>query len=204
MENHMADLAAPPPDPNLSPSFQRARTLSRIMAVFFTLGLLVMLSVALSAVVFVFFPKTPSGVGFGIGLPNSFGAGFGGMRGWSAVGTMVAVELMTIPSILVLHHMRKLFSCFAKGEVFAVRPIAHIRWAGFWMTISFFTGIAAVYLLALCGQKQGVLGVIHFPGSLPAIALRFEAAIFTGIPIIIAAYVMAEARRIADENASIL
>jgi hypothetical protein len=188
----------------LSPSFERARTLSRIIAILFTLGLLVMLTVALSAVVFVFFPKTPSGVGFGIGLPNGFGAGFGAIHGWPAVGTMVAVELMTVPTVLVLHHMRKLFFCFAQGEVFAARPIAHIRRAGLWMTMSFFTGIAGVFLLALCGHRQGLPGVIHFPNAIPAIALRFEGAIFTGIPILIAAYVMAEARRIADENASIL
>jgi len=200
----MNDSAAVIFNPNLSPSFERARTLCRITAVLFTLGFLVMLSTALSAVVFVFFPQTPSGVPFGIGLPNGFGANFGAVRGWPAMGTMAAVELMTIPTVLVLHHMRKLFSCFAKGEVFAAQPIAHIRWAGWWMTSSFFTGIAAVYLLVLCGQKQGLLSVIHFPNSLPAIALRFEGAIFAGIPIIIAAYVMAEARRIADEYASIL
>ena len=205
----MSDFTADLLNPNFSPSLVRARTLSRIMAVLFALGFLVMLSVALSAVVFVFFPKNSHGVGFGIGLPpGPIVVGFGDMHGWSAVGAMVAVELMTIPTILVLHHMRKLFSCFARGVVFATQTIAHIRWAGVWMTMSFFTDIFAVYLLALCGQKDGVLRAFNaahfFPSALPALAVRFDGAIFTGIPIIIAAYVMAEARRIADENASIL
>src|SRR4051812_13869379 len=91
-ETKMTETAATLLNPNLSPSFERARTLSRITAMLFTLGFLVMLSTALSAVVFVFFPQTPSGVPFGIGLLNGFGANFGAVRGWPAVGTMVAVE----------------------------------------------------------------------------------------------------------------
>jgi len=193
--------------PALSPGFDRARKLSRFTSILFALGFLVMLSVALSAIVFEFFPKTPSGVGFGIGLTNGLIVGFGDLHGWQAVGSMAGVELIVVPIVLALHHTRKLFSCFAKGEVFAAQPIAHIRWAGLSMTISFFSGIAAVYLLALSGQKQGLLGALrfyHFLNALPGVALRFESNIFTGIPIIIAAYVMEEARRIAADHAEIV
>ncbi len=95
---------------------------------------------------------------------------------------------------------------FARGEIFAAQPIAHVRAAGLRLTICFFTGIAAVYLLVLCGVKDGFLRVIHFHffGALIGIAIRFESALFVGIPIIIAAYVMEEARRIASDNAGIV
>jgi hypothetical protein len=192
--------------PSLSCGFIRARNLSRFVAVLFTLGCLVMLSTSLAAVVFVFVPKTPAGVGLGIGFPNGISVDFGALHGWATVGAMVAVELITVPVVLVLNRMRKLFLCFAKGEVFAAQPIANVRAAGFWLTLSFFTGIAAVYLLVLCGVTSGFLRVIHlhFLGTLPGIAIRFESALFVGIPTIIAAYVMEEARRIASDNAGIV
>lgn len=192
--------------PPLSSGLIRARNLSRFVAILFTLGCLVMLSTSLAAVVFMFIPKTPGGVGFGIGFPNGISVDFGVLHGWAAVGAMVAVELITVPVVLVLNRMRKLFLCFAKGEVFGAQPIANVRAAGLWLTLSFFTGIAAVYLLVLCGVKSGFLRVVHlhFLGTLPGIAIRFESALFVGIPIIIAAYVMDEARRIASDNAGIV
>jgi hypothetical protein len=194
------------PVATLSPGFARARKLSRFVAVLFALGFLVMLSVALSGVWCVFYPTTPSGVSHGIGFMNGFGVSFGSLTHWQAIGAMVATELTFVPTVLVLYHMCRLFSCFAKGEVFAARTIAHLRAAGYWLTASFFTGIAAVYLLVLIGVKQGLLSVVaaHFSNSLPSVAIRFNGAIFTGLPIIIAAYVMEEARRIAADHAEIV
>lgn len=190
--------------PALSSSFSLARKLSRFVGVLFALGFLVMLSVAVSAIVFVFVPTTPSGVGFGIGFSQGFTAGFKGLDVWQRVGSMAGVELITVPTVLVLHHMRKLFFCFASGEVFATQPIAQIRWSGVWMTASFFTGIAGAFLLAASGQTQGIMSVVRFPYAIPALALRFDDGIFTGVPLLIAAYVMAEARRIAADHAEIV
>ena len=190
--------------PALSPPFDRARKLSRVIGILFALGFLVMLSVALSAIAFVFLPTTPSGVGHGIGFSQGFTAGFKGLDVWQRIGSMAGVELITLPTVLVLHHMRKLFFCFARGEVFAAQPIAQIRWAGLWMTASFFLGIAGVFLLAASGQMQGIMSVVRFPYAVPALALRFDDGIFTGIPLIIAAYVMTEARRIAADHAEIV
>jgi hypothetical protein len=67
-------------------------------------------------------------------------------------------------------------------------------------------GIAAVYLLVLFGVTPGLLGfVAHSPiRSIPAVALRFQEGIFIGLPIIIATYVMEEARRIAADHAEIV
>lgn len=195
-------------NPTLSPSFARARKLSLFVAVLFALGLLVMLGCVFSGVWFVFYPTTPSGISHGIGFMNGFGVGFGSLTHWEAIGAMIATELTFVPTVFVLYHMCKLFLCFGKGEVFATQPIAHIRWAGAWQIISFFTGVAAIYLLALSGiNKGGVYSLIDAQSiahSLPSIAVRFENAIFTGIPIIIAAYVMDEARHIAADNAEIV
>jgi len=194
------------PVSTLSPGFARARILSRFVAVLFALGCLVMLGGVVSGVMFVFFPTTASGAGHGIGFMTGFGVGFGSKRGWSAIAAMAATELTFIPSVLVLYHMCKLFLCFAKGEVFAARPIEHIRWAGLWQTTSFFTGIAAIYLLVLSGERGDLYRLVaaHLVGSLPSVAVRYENAIFTGIPLIIAAYVMEEARRIAADHAEIV
>jgi len=186
----------------LSPSFGRARTLSRIMTVLFAIAFLVMLSTAVSAPVMVIFPKSPGGADLGIGLGNGVGVNFGALHGWPAINAMLTVELFCLPSVLMLYHILKLFFCFTRGEVFANNPIAHIRAAGLWLTASFFTSIAAVFLLDLFGVNHG--GRFHFPGALPALVLWFSGKLFAGIATTIAAYVMAEARRIADENASIL
>jgi hypothetical protein len=192
-------------NPAPSPGFDRARKLSRFVAVLFGLGFLVMLSVGLSAIVFVFFPTTPSGAGHGIGLPGGFGAGFGGLPIGQAIGAMMAVELMTVPIVLVLYHMCRVFLRFARGETFTAEPIAHTRAAGVWLTLSFFTDLAAVYLLALSGQKSPILHAIRMhPYGVASVAVRFDSALFVGIPIIIAAYVMEEARRIAADNAEIV
>ena len=193
-------------NPTLSPGSTRARKFSRFVAVLFALGFLVMLSVVLGAVACVFFPKMPSGAPNGIGLLNGIIVDFGSLTRRQAVGVIVRVELMTVPTVVVLHNMRKLFLCFARGEVFAARPIAHIRAASFWMTISFFTGIGGVYLLILCKEKGGLLTAVahHLLGDLPAIALRFQDSLFVGVPTVIAAYVMEETRRIAADNAEIV
>jgi hypothetical protein len=194
------------PFATVSPSFARARRLSRFVAILFALGFLVMLLGDFSGVYFVFFPTAPNGGGHGIGFMNGFGVGFASLRGWSAIAAMIATELTFVPTTLVLYHICKLFLCFAKGEVFAAQPIAHVRWAGLWQIISFFTGIAAIYLLVLSGQKGALYDLIraHLAHSLPSIAVRYEKAIFIGVPIIIAAYVLEEARRIAADSAEIV
>jgi hypothetical protein len=185
----------------LSPAFERARTLSRIMTVIFTIAFCVMAAALVAAPVMVVFPSLHGG----IGLPHGIRIPIGALRGGPAIGAMAAAMLMLLPITLTLHHARRLFACFAKGEVFAARPIAHIRAAGLWLTVSFFTDIAGIMLLRYCGIENRI------GASLPAMAPRhsliapeFLGVLFTGIATIIAAYVMGEARRIADENASIL
>ena len=196
------------PLPALSSSLVRARQLSRFVALLFALGFLVMLSCALSGVYFLFVPTTPAGVGHAVGFMNGFGVGFGDVQGWPRIAAMAATELTFVPTVLVLYHLCRLFLCFAKGEVFAARAIAHIRSAGLWEIVSFFTGTGAIYLLVLAGIKGGVYDAIRrtpdLLAALASTAVHYENAIFVGVPIIIAAYVMEEARRIAADHAEIV
>jgi len=186
--------------PALSPSFDRARTLSRVMAVLFTIGFWLMLFVLAANFMTAIFPRPNIGTGLehGIRIP-------GDQRGWQAIGALVAANLVLLPDILILHHTRKLFFCFARGEVFAAKTIAHIRATGWWLTASFFMGIAAIYLLQQCGLKNAINpGHIYFPGGLIGLSMEWKDALLIGVTTIIAAYVMEEARRIAAENAEIV
>lgn len=98
-----------------------------------------------------------------------------------------AIVVRTTPALFLLYHAIQVFGCFRKGEVFAVKPIKHIRAAGFWTIVWAFAPSAAQ--LILHGHVR----------------LKFEPPLLAfGIATFIAAHVMAEARRIADENASIL
>jgi len=84
------------------------------------------------------------------------------------------------------------FGHFARGEVFALPVIGHIRRAGLWLIVFFFANIAgqaALRAANLAPQEWAdgtawplVLGVVTF----------------------IAAYVMEEARRIAADHAEIV
>lgn len=187
--------------PILSPGFSRARQLSRVMTVFFTIAFVVMAMTMLAAPIMAIFKtspimmilqKTPGSLNLDIGLNHGIRISLSGVSGWPAIGAMLAVEVMVLPIVLTLHHARKLFGCFAKGEVFAATPIGHIRAAGLWLTVSFFADIAGVTLLRYCGQNQHI-GFLEFIGAL-----------FTGIAITIVANVMSEAHRIASDHAEIV
>ena len=177
------------PTSALSPGFSRAKKLSRVMAVIFTIAFLVMLFALIASLVSVIIQRPNTGLGLFYGkliVPLS------NLRGWRAAGVMAGVALLLVPTVLTLHHTRKLFGCFARGEVFAVKPIAHIRGAGLWLTTSFFTDSAGIMLLHYCGVAT------------PVSPIGFLVALFTGIATTIAAYVMEEARRIAADNAEIV
>ncbi|MBV9548329.1 MAG: hypothetical protein JO256_01490 [Alphaproteobacteria bacterium] len=190
----------------LSPGFTWARKLSRVMVAFFAIALLLNLTEAISAPLFAIFRTTPSGVGLGIGLTERVIIGFGSLTPWQAIGAVIGVELFVLPRMLSMYHILRLFLCFARGEVFAARPIAHLRVAGWWLTATFFASIAAVWLMSAWGalSTQGDAGHFRFPGAVIGLALIFRSTLFTGFPVIIAAYVMEEARRIAADHAEII
>ena len=91
-----------------------------------------------------------------------------------------------------MHHARRLFGHFARGEVFTAAAIGHIRATGVWLIVSFFAAIAGRIILAASGVPQTSQSS---DGLWP---------LLTGIATTIAAYVMAEAQRIASDHAEII
>jgi hypothetical protein len=94
--------------------------------------------------------------------------------------------------LFLMHHTRRVFGHFARGEVFVLPVSGHIRGAGLWMIISFFANIAAQTALRLTGMMP--------PGQSHGTAWP----LVIGIVTFIAAYVMAEAQRIAADHAEII
>jgi hypothetical protein len=109
------------------------------------------------------------------------------------------MAIVAIPPLFILHHARRMFRYFKRGEVFGAAPIDHIRLTGLWLMISVpFTFVAQI-LLNLAVRAPDVAARtprVYFDNN--PVFLLF------GLGIYVAAYVMAEARRIADENASIV
>jgi hypothetical protein len=172
----------------LSPSFERARKLSRIMAVIFTVGFWLMLALLVLTPVMVAVPNANGSLNLGDSVIS-----FAKLSGWHRlVAGLGVVAHPTIPALFLTHHARRLFGHFAHGEVFTAEAIAHIRAAGIWLILYTFTGIAGGILIVV----SGVTHVIHNgAGYWP---------LLTGITTVIAAYVMAEASRIAADHAEIV
>jgi hypothetical protein len=105
----------------------------------------------------------------------------------------VGAAVGAIPILFLMHHARLLFRHFARGDVFAATAIAHIRAAGLWLIAYPFAGIAGGILVVASGVTHAVHHIV--PGLWP---------LATGVTTFIAAHVMAEAQRIAAENAEIV
>lgn len=192
--------------PPLSSGLERARTLSRIMVGLFAIAFLLNLSMVITAPLFAIFQKTSSGAGLGFGLGERIIVGFASLTRGQAIGATIGMEIFALPRALAMYHIVRVFLCFSKGEVFAAKSIAHLRAGGWWLTAAFFASIAAIWLLSEWGGlvTAGDVARFHFPGALIGLAIIFRSTLFTGIPIIIAATVMEEARRIAADHAEIV
>jgi len=165
----------------LSPTFERARVLSNVLRWFFIINLGVTAVWLASVLALLIWPQaanySPDGSLMSVaGLPMP-----------ERINAVAAITIRTAPALVLLYHAIKIFGCFAKGEVFAATPIAHIRAAGFWTILWAFT--PALSEIVLDHQH-----IVKFDPPLLAF----------GIATFIAAHVMGEAQRIADENASIL
>jgi hypothetical protein len=168
-------------NPSLSPSFERARILSKTLRWFFVINFGVTALWLASVPVLLIWPDAAS-----YNLDGSVVA-VAGLPMPERINAVLAIIVRTGPALVLLYHAIRIFDCFARGEVFAAAPIAHIRAAGFWTILWAFAPSAAQFILEY-----------H-------IRIKFEAPLLAfGVATMIAAYVMAEARRIADENASFL
>lgn len=167
--------------PSLSPSFERARFWSGILRWFFVINFGVTALWLASTPLLLIWPEIAS-----YNLDGSLVA-VAGQPMPERINAIGAIIVRTIPALVLLYHAIRIFGCFAKGEVFAPTPITHIRAAGFWTIVWAFAPSAAQLILE------------HH------VRIKFEPALLAfGVATFIAAYVMGEAQRIADENASIL
>lgn len=169
-----ADLAA-------SPSFERAKGLSHALWWLFIINFVVTAVWLAFVPVLLIWPQIAS-----YNIDGSIVA-VAGLPMPERINAVWAIVVRTTPALFLLWHAIQIFGAFRKGEVFAPKPIGHIRAAGFWTIIWAFAPSAAQLIL------EG-----H-------VRMKFEPALLAfGIATFIAAHVMAEAQRIADDNASIV
>jgi hypothetical protein len=173
--------------PALSPGFDRARKLSRVMAGLFTLGFWVTLALLVVVPVMVAVPHTHGSISVGTAAID-----FDGLSLAQRLEAAGALAIGALPALFLMHHTRRVFGHFARGEIFALPVIDHIRRSGIWLIVSFFAGIASQILLKVThlippGQERGTVWPL-----------------FIGITTVIAAHVMAEAQRIAADHAEIV
>lgn len=178
--------------PAMPQSFDRARRISVVIVLLFDIafwGSVVFLVAAPVAILF-FLP----------GLAGLFAAEWAkysslpvadfsiGRRLLLAVVFLIAMT----PKPFLFFHGRKLFAGFARGAVFTEATIAHLKALGFWLIASVVLGVAAqMFFFAIAEVRD----------------TKFDMQITSllyGAMTYVAAYVMAEARHIAADNAEII
>jgi Protein of unknown function (DUF2975) len=96
------------------------------------------------------------------------------------------------PTLFILSHGRKLFAGFARGKVFTETTIAHLKALGFWLILSVVVGVfVQVFFFAVAEIRKTHLDI-------EPITLLYGAMTY------VAAYIMAEASRIAADHAEIV
>ncbi len=181
--------------PALSPAFGQARRLSRILARLFALFFWLTLFFLAVVAVLIWWP-TPLVMDWD-GAPVPLGL--------VAHAAALPMALDCVPGLFMLHHARRLFGCFAQGEVFAAHPVAHIRGVGVWLIISAVLHLVLACIYALFSMAFGHVGHPEnfYSRGFDAVTQNIGTTVM-GTAILVAAYVMAEARRIADDNAGFL
>jgi hypothetical protein len=182
----------------LSEGFRRARTLSRILAFILSLGF--WLTVVLGLVVV-------GGIIFGallwpviwqlpdhavLSYNNSPEVRISSLSLGGKLGVIAAVLLRFGPAAVALRFGHRVLLHLAKGEVFSTDTIASMRTVSLWMVgVAFATSVDKFVFNVSTG-----LGPHGLTANL--------SLLFFGLCAYVAAYVMSEARRIADDNASIV
>jgi hypothetical protein len=176
--------------PILSASFDRARKLSRVMAVIFTICFWLTLAGSVLILSIPFAPLISPGHAM-VGL-NDISVSLDGLSLAQRVLVLLAIEMTALPVVFLMHHTRQVFGHFARGEVFVLPVIVHVRRAGLWLIVSFFANIVGQLALK-------ALGLIP-PGQVHSTSWP----LIIGIVTTIGAYVMEEARRFAADSAEIV
>ena len=179
----------------LSADFTRARKLSRVVAVLFTITFWFSLA---GAILILATPLDPiiergglGGVGHGMVGIDDITVSLEGLSVIQCVWVMLALEIAIVPVVFLMHHARRVFGHFARGEIFVLPVIRHIRQAGLWLIISFFAPVVGQGALTALKLSHGPAHDTIWP-------------LVIGVTTVIAAYVMEEARRIAADHAEIV
>lgn len=159
----MSESPEIPADPQLSPGFDRARRLSRILVFILGLGFVAILLAMIGVAIYGASPDLQALIAEHSrkAIPRFT---------W---GKYALLLLHAAPCLVALLYARRLFARFAEGDVFSLGTIALMRTAALWIVLA---------------------------GVMPPDPLT----LVIGMATYVAAYVMAEARRLADENASIV
>lgn len=150
-------------NPVLSPGFDRARLLSRILVVLLTIGLVIGVIAIVGYTAYLILPELQTFVAKHSRHPVPRLSG----------GKYLLHLVSFAAGFLAILSARRLFARFAAGDVFSAGTIAQMRAAAMWVTIA---------------------------GVLPPRPLT----LIVGMAVYVAAYVMVEARRLADEAAGIV
>jgi hypothetical protein len=152
-----------PANPQLSPGFDKARRLSKILVFLLSAGFVLGVIAIVCFTVYMASPDLQDFIARISKHPIK-------KVGWA---TYVFAVIASVPVFLALFNARRLFQRFADGDVFSAETIGLIRTAALWITIA---------------------------GIIPPRPLT----LVIGIATYVAAYVFAEARRLADDSASIV
>jgi hypothetical protein len=170
----------------LSPAFERARSLSRLLATLFAIGFVLTMFYLVVVAVLMVVPLADT-----IGWEDNALVPLAGHSLGARITGAFFLAVGVLPGLFLLVQARRLFAGFAKGEVFNAGAIAHVRAVGLWLVVSTFATLLAK------------IGLAAANGQTPNADLKIDTLI-VGIATFVAAHVMAEARRIADDNAGIL
>lgn len=187
----MTDVFPTATGPGLSPDFNNAMRVSHSMAFILAVAFWVTLAWLVVLPVLMVWPGAG---GWGSVWRSGVIVPPASLSPAARAGAILAIALGVAPSLLVLHHARRAFANFARGNVFTSPTIAHIRAMGLWLTVF---GVASGLSQILFNLFAGIRPVGQDPDFKPAMVVF-------GIGVSVAAYVMAEAQRIADDNAAIV
>ena len=184
--------------PALSPAFDRARRISGFLSVtlslfFWLVAVFLVLLVCAAIALLLWHPDAAVFEGGKIQL-NGGTIHLDQLSNLQRVYAAAALAAVTVPTLFILHHAQRVFRHFKHGEVFTTAPIEHIRQTGLWLMISLGANFVGQILIDLAVRP-------------PQEAVDLDADplfLLFGLGVYVAAYVMAEARRIADDNAGIV
>ena len=182
----------------LSPAFDRARRISGFLSVILSIGfwlVLVVLVLIVCGIIALLIiqpdPATLKDAKLGV---NGVKIQLDKLSEAQRLIAAAALVATTAPTLFILHHARRVFRHFRQGEVFQAAPIEHIRQTGIWLMISLGASFVGEILIDLAVRPQP-----------EAIDLNTDPlSLLFGLAVYVAASVMQEARRIADDHANII